>query len=114
MLLVAALLGAFFYSQQRLSEQRPGAEIKAAVIQGNVRQDLKWEPAQRRQVFDIYKGLSRKAKAEGAELIVWPETATPFFYGDDLAMTNELRQFNMSLGTHLLFGSVTAKKQKPD
>jgi len=54
-------------------------EIKtAALIQGNIPQDQKWDASFLRQSLDDYIQLSADA-AKHADIIVWPESAVPFF-----------------------------------
>lgn len=107
--LVLSLLAVFLYGHYRLHEVRAGHEFKAAVVQGNIRQDLKWDPAFSRNVMDIYEGLTASLAPLGPSFIVWPETALPFHFGSDAAMTEELVRFQRTLDADLLFGSITAK-----
>lgn len=62
-----------------------GCERKTvAVVQGNIPQDEKWTPAGKQKTLDIYKRLSRQGIREHETgLIVWPETALPFYPGND-------------------------------
>jgi apolipoprotein N-acyltransferase len=55
-----------------------------AVIQGNIEQDRKWTPSMQEQTLEIYGNLSARALAasppgEKSMLLVWPETALPFY-----------------------------------
>ncbi len=54
--------------------------VKIAVIQGNINQAVKWE--RRFKIFSAekYCGLSELASRSDPDLIVWPETAMPFYY----------------------------------
>lgn len=52
-----------------------GAPLKVAAMQGNVPQNLKWDPAQLNAQLALYRDLS--LAAEPTDLIVWPETAVP-------------------------------------
>lgn len=54
-----------------------GPRVRVAVLQGNIEQGVKWAPDFFERTLQIYEGLARRAAAEGAELIVWPETAIP-------------------------------------
>lgn len=55
-----------------------------AVVQGNIPQDEKWTPARKHSTLEIYQQLSRQGIQNGrANLIVWPETALPFYPGND-------------------------------
>ncbi len=61
-------------------------------------------------VIDTYTSLSREAARSSPDLIIWPETSVPFFFGDDKENTEHMLQFQKTLNTHLLFGSVMTKK----
>jgi apolipoprotein N-acyltransferase len=52
-----------------------GAPLKVAAMQGNVEQNLKWDPAQLNAQLALYRDLS--LGAQPTDLIVWPETAVP-------------------------------------
>ncbi|MFS0824894.1 apolipoprotein N-acyltransferase [Pseudomonas phoenicis] len=55
---------------------RPAGEpLSVAAIQGNVEQDLKWDPAHINAQLALYRDLSLNAKP--VDLLVWPETAVP-------------------------------------
>jgi apolipoprotein N-acyltransferase len=53
-----------------------GAPLKVAAIQGNVQQNLKWDPEQLNAQLALYRDLTF-TEARQADLIVWPETAVP-------------------------------------
>jgi apolipoprotein N-acyltransferase len=105
-LLVVATI---FYGQIRLKENRPGEHLRASIIQGNIEQDKKWEPAYQNTVMETYKDLSLKAAGSYPALIVWPETAVPFIFNTDMDFTEELFDFQHQLRTHLFFGSVLVR-----
>ena len=50
------------------------------VAQGNVEQTRKWSPQERKRTVEDYVRLSRKlVDSQPVSLIVWPETALPFY-----------------------------------
>jgi apolipoprotein N-acyltransferase len=55
--------------------QPAGAPLSVAAIQGNVPQNLKWDPEQLRAQLELYRDLSFTARR--TDLLVWPETAVP-------------------------------------
>jgi len=61
------------------SVSRPPAvePVRVGVVQGNIDQGVKWSAAWIERTLAHYEALSRQAVAEGAELVVWPETAVP-------------------------------------
>ena len=107
--LALLLTATFGYGMYRLGEQRPGSPVTISVIQGNIEQDKKWEPAFQQEVLDIYERLSLDALSSHPALIVWPETAVPFYFGYDAAYSDRLVRFQKETGTYLLFGSVLVK-----
>ena len=54
-----------------------GQPISVALLQGNVSQDLKWQPETRPSTMAAYRDLTRSNW--DVKLIVWPETAIPAF-----------------------------------
>jgi apolipoprotein N-acyltransferase len=74
-------------------------------VQGNVPQDQKWEPAQAREIFDRYVRLTVQTIGRGAQLILWPESATPFYFGVSGTETAELRELARRNHVAILIGS---------
>ncbi|MEW6571167.1 MAG: apolipoprotein N-acyltransferase, partial [Nitrospirota bacterium] len=107
-LLIASSL---LYGNLRLKEERPGISGRVSVAQGNIDQDKKWEPSYQNAVIDTYKSLSLEAVSSSPSIIIWPETAVPFFFGADREYTDDLIEFQKGLNVHLLFGSVLVKNK---
>lgn len=109
-LLSIFILAVFFYGFWRFNEAPSGKPVRISVIQGNIEQDKKWDPAYQREVFDTYKNLTQAAAVLSPSLVVWPETAVPFYFNSDRAFTQELIGFQQTLNSYLLFGSVLIKE----
>jgi apolipoprotein N-acyltransferase len=107
MILLLLLIGTLYYGFSRLNEpQIPfGKPLKVALIQGNIPQDVKWSPEFRERTIDSYLRLSREAAKGGVDLIVWPESAVPFFFQDEPLQAERIRNLARDLKTYLLFGS---------
>lgn len=58
--------------------QPAGAPFKVSLLQGNVPQNVKWQPAFQQATLDLYTEMTRQHW--DSRLIVWPETAVPAFY----------------------------------
>jgi apolipoprotein N-acyltransferase len=54
--------------------------IRVGLAQGNVEQDRKWDPSFQDETMARYRNLTLAAAQAGAQLVVWPETAAPFFF----------------------------------
>jgi apolipoprotein N-acyltransferase len=78
---------------------------RLAVVQGNIDQNHKWDPAFQQATIAAYERLSRQAAASGAELVVWPETAAPFFYGHQTEPTRRVEQAIADIGVDVILGS---------
>jgi apolipoprotein N-acyltransferase len=78
--------------------------MPVSLIQGNIDQSVKWHPAFQEETIRIYTALSRQAAPTGNGLIVWPETATPFFFQDQDEMTRDVTSLPIRTGNWLLFG----------
>ena len=103
------LLFIFGYGYWRIHQERPGGPLRASIVQGNIEQDRKWAPAYQEEVAGIYRELSAAAAASSPSLIIWPETAVPFYFGYDAARSDDLVAFQRRLNSYLLFGSVMVK-----
>ncbi len=57
-----------------------GKRIKIGIVQGAIDQDKKWDPKYRYDIVKKYITETRKILKEEPALIVWPESATPFYY----------------------------------
>ena len=103
--LVAALAA---WGQARIGDAgltRAGVPIRVGIVQGNVPQDQKWAPDRAATILQRYLEGTRDAAAAGASLVVWPESATPFFFEEDAAGREAIVRTVRTAGVHLLFGS---------
>jgi apolipoprotein N-acyltransferase len=62
---------------------REGEAIRVAVVQGNIAQEDKWNPALIEPILNRYITMSRAALGARAGLVIWPESSTPFFFDGD-------------------------------
>jgi apolipoprotein N-acyltransferase len=111
-LVLAVLVGAVgVYGVTRLDQvaalERRASSIPVALIQGNIDQSRKWDPALQEEIVHRYLGLSREALANNPRpaALVWPETAAPFFLGLEDRFTPQLEEFTRSNGVALLVGA---------
>lgn len=77
-------------------------------IEGNIDQNHKWDKAWQQSSVDTYLNLSRKALQDypgQSPLVVWPETALPLYYQDNIQFGAALRNFAATHKIPLLFGA---------
>lgn len=84
---------------------RSGEPVRVAVLQGNIAQEDKWDPALRDAITGKYLRMTREALAEGATFIIWPESSTPFYFEHDLIRGGAIRRLASEAGATLLIGS---------
>ena len=86
--------------------------LKIGLIQGNIDQSIKWDKSFQLGTLKIYEKLSFTVAEEKPDLIIWPETATPFFFQDE----KEYQPFILNIPTRtnafLLFGTPSYKIEK--
>lgn len=99
---------------QRLAANRltQGEPVRVGLIQGNIAQTDKWNPARADMIVDRYLQLTRQAAANGADFLLWPESATPFFFQDDPG-GELIRSAVRELGKPLLLGSDELERGPP-
>jgi len=106
---VTFLVFACWWGYGSIAMNRPGAEKKSTItvglIQGNVEQFMKWNPLYQKQVINKYRDLTLKAAQSKPDLIVWPETALPFYYNQHPAGTQFVNDLAQQVQTPILFGS---------
>ena len=88
---VCAILAVMTYNllryNQMLKVLAASPTMSVAVVQGNISQDQKWSPPMRAKTMEIYTSLSEQAIKQGnqaPELLVWPETAMPFYIDNNV------------------------------
>jgi apolipoprotein N-acyltransferase len=113
-LAAAILLGQYGYGRWRLStlETSSPPSITVSLIQGNIPQEMKWEPAFQQATLERYLQLTRRAvERDHPQLVIWPETATPFYFLGEGELSRVLILEVRSLQTPLLFGSPAVRRQ---
>jgi len=90
---------------ERLIDASPAEPV--SIVQGNIDQDVKWDPAFQTDTTRKYLALSRRVGKEPSNLVVWPETATPFAYGYHPRLTGLVRRGIIDIGRNFLFGSLS-------
>jgi apolipoprotein N-acyltransferase len=79
--------------------------MKVSIIQANIPPDIKWDPHYQRETINLYKKLSLSCNIFNQSLIVWPETATPFYFQDKNLMQEAVLNVAKEARSWLLFGS---------
>lgn len=83
-----------------------GPRLRVAVAQGNIDQGVKWSPEWAERTLEIYEALTRRAAADGAQLVLWPETAVPGLPDANPELADRLSELAQQTGVALLVGAV--------
>jgi apolipoprotein N-acyltransferase len=104
----AAVLGIALWGNGRLANDvfvDLGRPVRIALIQGNIPQDQKWDDAHAENILHTYLAMTREAARQGAQLVIWPESSTPFPFQDDGVRGERIRSMVRETGIELLLGS---------
>ena len=107
-ILVALLVGLPMVGRRRLEAigRAPRAgRVAVGIVQANVDQGRKWDPAFQEEALERHARLVVEARKAGAELVVWPETAAPFYFQSESPQRQRLLDLAVAEDVDLLFGS---------
>jgi apolipoprotein N-acyltransferase len=84
---------------------RAGDPVRVGLIQGNVSQEEKWDDARAASIFSDYLRMTRQAIGAGAEVVLWPESSTPFYFEEDRLGADQVRRIAREAKVPILIGS---------
>ena len=106
---VTLLVFACWWGYGSVVMDRPNTDknsgLTVGLIQGNVEQFMKWNPVFQKVVMGKYRDLTLVAAQSKPQLIVWPETAMPFYYNQHPVGTEFVNDLARQTQTPILFGS---------
>jgi apolipoprotein N-acyltransferase len=92
------------YGFVRLPAESELGTVKIAIAQGNIGPEVKWENGGDRLSYETYIELTRQAAADSCLMVIWPETALPFYLLHEPARYQTLKAFIDSMQINLLTG----------
>lgn len=115
---LALVAGGWLWGAGRMDEVRQAAQkaphLAVSVVQGNIPIHRLWDRGARLDIIRTQLGLSRRAakKVERRPwLVVWSESAAPFFFLRDARPTLAVLRGAIRLRAYLLLGTVGAVKR---
>jgi apolipoprotein N-acyltransferase len=103
------VIGTLAYSHYRLFEEpireQPRQYVGTLIVQGNIDQSIKWDPAYQAETMATYQRLTRTGYSFNPDLIVWPETSAPFFFQDNAEFSPMIFSVVKESQAALIFGS---------
>lgn len=95
--------GAWRMSRSDLVTQ--GVPMRVGLVQGNVAQEQKQDPAFGAAILDRYIALTREAMGAGSQLVLWPEASTPFYFEIEAGQAEPIRRLAREAQTPVLVGT---------
>jgi apolipoprotein N-acyltransferase len=104
--LASVVAAVFGYGLLVLDRPLPrSAGWRVGLVQASVPQDEKMDTSRFWENLDRHLSLTRRAAGEGARLVVWPESAVPFYYDLSPEIAGALQTLVRDHGIHLVFGN---------
>jgi apolipoprotein N-acyltransferase len=110
LLFILVSLAYGYFKIYNLKEPGGVESWKVSVIQGNIPQELKWDPEAKSYIIENYFNLTREALSDKPDLIIWPEAALPFVLEEDPVHYERVINFAKEIKTSLLLGAVRQKE----
>ena len=102
---------AWIHGQHALSEPMGDKSIRVSVVQGNIDRKKKADPKKYAPyIMETYADLTQRVSGDHADLIVWPEAATPGFILKNFVLYKEMVAIVKKARTHFLVGSAEFPK----
>jgi len=113
--LILLVLGYGGYRIDTLKGAEEGLDpVTVLLVQGNIDQSRKWSPEFQTETVNIYRNLSAGASGRDVSLIVWPETAAPFYFQNYDELSRSVFDVARQTGAWLLFGSPAYNREGED
>jgi apolipoprotein N-acyltransferase len=104
----AAILIAALWGRERIARgarTKMGEAVRVGLVQGNVDQGEKWNAARASSIFQDYLRMTRQAIDQGSDLVIWPESSTPFVFEEDRAAADMVLALARQTHVPILLGS---------
>lgn len=115
LLLILIFAAVCFYGKWRidLSDRQiaDAPSVTAAIVQGNIDQNKKWDPAFQVETVQKYIRMSLSAESRKPDIVVWPETSVPFYFLHNTKLTDMIFDGIYGIGADFLLGSPSAVKK---
>jgi apolipoprotein N-acyltransferase len=90
---------------QTTHQKEDDAILRTTIVQGNIDQSVKWNPAYQDKTIQSYENLTVGTISFRPNLVVWPETALPFFFQDKSSLSKKVITTIRKMGCPFVFGS---------
>lgn len=79
--------------------------LRVGLAQGSIDQGVKWDGRYQQETINIYRKLTEDASNRQARLVIWPETAIPYYYDSEEVKDGQIGALARASSTYILTGS---------
>ncbi|MCZ7585819.1 MAG: apolipoprotein N-acyltransferase [Deltaproteobacteria bacterium] len=91
-----------------------GRPVKVGMLQGNVDQNEKWDPRFKNRTINTYKRQALRVASDGAQLILMPETALPYWQTQGEELNRGIRKFLKGLENQWVLLAMPSRVENPE
>lgn len=102
--IVSMVIASIAFGVIRVRQGEEG-RLTAAIVQGNIRQDVKWDEAFKISTIQTYF-RNTITKGLNADLVLWPETALPLVFNEEIYVNQFIKRVPPMVNAHLIFGTL--------
>ena len=84
-----------------------GESVSVSAVQGNISSKEKWNSDLDQKTFEIYEAYTAEAAEEGADIVVWPETALPYNVDVNIYRMRRIERMAKKYDVTILVGAFT-------
>lgn len=106
-ILLICVLGYGYYKLHLRPATYDLRRIRICVIQGNIPQELKWDPEAKDYILEKYSNITRNVNKDKLDLIIWPEAALPVVLEEEPIFIEQVKKLAKEIKISILLGAVT-------
>ena len=90
-----------------LIDRDSGETVNISAVQGNISSKEKWDLDMDQKTFSVYEEHTEAAALDGADIVVWPETALPYNIEDTAYKIHRVEKMAQRYSVTILVGAFT-------
>jgi apolipoprotein N-acyltransferase len=106
--------GTGLVASKLIARPRGGDAVKAALLQPNISQEMRWDEANVLAIYEKMIGMTRDAAKNGAQVVIWPESTVPLSYPQTAFYKSGIEELSREYGIDIILGSVATDPARPN
>ena len=94
------------------AEKYDSASLRVSIIQPSIDQSIKWDRNYQSKTMKLYEDLTRFCFPFKPDIIVWPETAVPFFLQEQKSYVAQIQDMAFESNSSIILGSPAYNEEK--